>query len=120
MVSYATSPPAEIFYASDPKPTEPSSVVMTDSCYRQVEFAGVLRGAKHPEQARKLIDALLSERFQADVPLQMFVLPARTGTPLPDLFRFAATPDKPLQLDPATVNAHVDQWLDTWTKTVVR
>ena len=120
MVSYATSPPAEIVYASDPKPAEPASVVMTDSCYRQVEFAGVLRGAKHPEQARRLIDALLSEKFQADVPLEMFVLPARTGTPLPDLFRFAAQPAKPLQLDPADVSANLDQWLETWTKTALR
>ncbi len=120
MVSYATSPPAEIVYAADPKPAEPASVVMTDSCYRQVEFAGVLRGTKHPERARKLIDALLSERFQADVPLQMFVLPSRTGTPLPELFRFAATPDKPLQLPPAEVETNLDEWLETWNTTVLR
>jgi len=120
MVSYASSPPAEIYYASDPKPTQPASVVMTDGCYRQVEFAGVLRGAKHPEQAERLIDALLSEEFQADMPLQMFVDPVRTGTPLPDLFKFAATVPNPLQLDPAVVNKNLDQWLDTWTKTVVQ
>ncbi|MCU1346743.1 MAG: putative transporter substrate binding protein [Acidimicrobiia bacterium] len=120
MVSYATSPPAEIVYASEPKPTEPASVVMTDSCYRQVEFAGVLRGAKHPEQARRLIDALLSQEFQTDVPLEMFVMPARSGIVLPDLFRFAAQPAKPLQLDPVQVNANLDRWLDAWTKTALR
>ena len=99
VVSYATSPPAEIVYAAEPKPTEPSTSVMTDGCYRQVEYAGVLAGAANPEGARTLIDWLLTEPVQADVPLSMFVFPARTGTPLPEVFTdFAAVVDAPLEL----------------------
>ena len=86
VVSYATSPPAEIVYASDPKPTKPSTSVMTDGCYRQVEYAGVLAGAANPRAAGKVIDWLLSEPVQADVPLSMFVFPARSGVTLPDVF----------------------------------
>ncbi|MFM7213140.1 MAG: thiamine ABC transporter substrate binding subunit, partial [Actinomycetota bacterium] len=72
VVSYSTSPPAEIVYAADPKPEKPSTSTMTDGCYRQVEFAGVLAGAAQPEAARKVVDWLLSPEVQADIPLSMF------------------------------------------------
>lgn len=115
VVSYATSPPAEIVYASDPKPTEPSTSVMTDGCYRQVEYAGVLDGASNPAGARAVVDWLLSEPVQADVPLSMFVFPARQGTPLPDVFtKFAATVDDPLQLPADEVAANLSDWLAEW------
>ena len=115
VVSYATSPPAEIVYAADPKPTEPSTSVMTDGCYRQVEYAGVLAGAANPDGARQLIDWLLTEPVQADVPLSMFVFPARSGTPLPAVFTdFAAVVDDPLQLPADEVAANLSTWLAEW------
>ena len=115
VVSYATSPPAEIVYAAEPKPTEPSTSVMTDGCYRQVEYAGVLAGAANPSGARALIDYLLTEPVQADVPLSMFVFPARTGTPLPEVFTdFAAVVDDPLQLPSEEVAANLSTWLAEW------
>lgn len=115
VVSYATSPPAEIVYAADPKPSAPSTSVMTDGCYRQVEYAGVLAGAANPAGARLVVDWLLSEPVQADVPLSMFVFPARSGTPLPQVFTdFAATVEEPLQLPPAEVAARLSTWLAEW------
>jgi len=115
VVSYATSPPAEIVYAADPKPTEPSTSVMTDGCYRQVEYAGVLAGAANPDGARAAVDWLLSEPVQADVPLSMFVFPAREGTPLPEVFTdFAATVEQPLQLPAEEVTANLADWLAEW------
>jgi len=115
VVSYATSPPAEIVYAADPKPTKPSTSVMTDGCYRQVEYAGVLAGASNPEGAKKVIDWLLSEPVQADVPLSMFVFPARSGVTPPEVFtKFAAKVDAPMQLDPQQVADNVSAWLADW------
>ena len=115
VVSYATSPPAEIVYAADPKPDKPSTSVMTDGCYRQVEYAAVLAGAARPQAAQKVVDWLASPAVQADVPLSMFVFPARDGVTLPDVFtKFAAKVDRPLQLDSATVADHLDGWLSDW------
>lgn len=115
VVSYATSPPAEIVYAADPKPTEPSTSVMTDGCYRQVEYAGVLAGAANTAGAQAVVDWLLSEPVQADVPLSMFVFPARAGTPLPPVFTdFAADVQDPLQLPAADVTAGLSGWLSDW------
>ncbi len=120
VVSYASSPPAEVYYA-DPKPTTAPTGVLTDTCFRQVELAGVLRGARHPEAARQLINFMLSEKFQADIPLQMFVFPARAGTPLPSVFtKFATVPRRPLWLAPAVIGAQRDNWIKQWTTTVLR
>ena len=115
VVSYATSPPVEIVYASDPKPTTPPSSVLTDGCYRQVEYAGVLAGSSNEAGAQQVVDWLLSEPVQADVPLTMFVFPARAGTPLPEVFtEFAATVDAPLQLPADEVAANLATWLADW------
>jgi len=121
VVSYASSPPAEIVYASDPKPDEPYSSVMESSCFRQVEYAGVLAGTKNPEAARAVVDWLLSPEVQADVPLSMFVFPAVDGTPLPDVFdTWAAKPAAPLTLDPAEIDAKRADWVDTWDQVTLR
>jgi thiamine transport system substrate-binding protein len=121
VVSYATSPPADIVYAAEPKPSTPSTSVMTTGCYRQVEYAGVLKGTANRAGAEQVVDWLLSEPVQADVPLSMFVFPAREGTPLPEVFtKFAANVAKPLQLDPALVAANLPTWLATWGEVMGR
>ena len=119
VVSYASSPPAEIVYATDPKPTKPSTSVVTDGCFRQVEFAGVLRGTNNEEAARAFIDFLLSQPFQRDEPLSMFVDPAVVGTPLPEVFvKFAAVPPNPLTLPPADITANRERWIDAWSQAI--
>lgn len=121
VVSYATSPPAEIVYAADPKPERPSTSVMLDGCFRQVEFAGVLRGSPHPQEAREVVDWLVSPEVQADIPLSMFVFPARRDTPLPEVFeRFAQRPVEPLTLDAETIAQNRSVWVEQWTQIVLR
>ena len=120
VVSYATSPAAEVIF-SGKKPASAPTAVVADSCFRQVELAGVLKGAHNEEGARELIDFMLSPRFQADVPGSMFVLPVREGTPLPDAFtKHAVAPAQPLELAPATIGANRDRWIDEWTRVVLR
>ncbi len=121
VVSYASSPPAEIVYAADPKPSTPGTSVMTDGCFRQVEYAGILAGTKTIAASRAVIDWLLSPQVQADVPLSMFVLPAREGVSLPKVFTdFAAVPAAPLSLPPADIADNRDAWVDEWTDLVLR
>ena len=120
VVSYASSPPAEVIY-SDPPVTEAPTGVITAGCYRQVEAAGILAGTKHPVEAGQLIDFLLSEPVQADVPLSMFVYPVRRGVELPPLFvDHAVTPDDVAVLAPERIAAHREEWIDIWTDLVVR
>ncbi len=120
VVSYASSPPVAVYFA-DPQPAESPIGVVTASCFEQVEYAGVLAGTDHPEEARALVDFMLSPAFQEDVPLSMFVFPAVEGTALPVVFtRFAEVPDDPLTLPIDVIGEGRDRWTDEWTATVLR
>jgi thiamine transport system substrate-binding protein len=104
-----------------PRPTTAPTGVLDSSCYRQIELAGVLRGTSNEDGARELIDFMLSKRFQEDIPLQMFVFPARVDAALPPAFEeFAVVPEQPLELSPEEVEANRERWVDEWTDIVVR
>jgi thiamine transport system substrate-binding protein len=120
VVSYASSPPAEVIFATPP-PKEAPTAVIESSCFRQIELAGVLRGARNEEGARELVDFLLSERFQEDIPLSMFVFPVNRDAKLPPEFEtFAVVPESPLELPPEEIGANRDRWVKEWTSVVLR
>jgi thiamine transport system substrate-binding protein len=120
VVSYASSPPAEVIYRT-PRPSTAPTGVIEDSCFRQIEFAGVLRGAHNKEGARRLVDFMLSKRFQEDIPLAMFVFPVNPDAKLPRAFeKFAVVPEHPLDLPPNQIEANRDDWIKEWTDIVVR
>ncbi|MBE2239618.1 MAG: thiamine ABC transporter substrate-binding protein [Caldilineaceae bacterium] len=122
VVSYSTSPPADVVYATDGR-TAPASVnlALPGSAFRQVEFVGVLAGASQPELARDFVDFMLGEQFQSDIPLQMFVYPANPNAPLPDLFtQFAQAPADPVLFDPAAIEANRERWVQAWAEVMTR
>jgi thiamine transport system substrate-binding protein len=120
VVSYGTSPAFEVDPAADPATVQSPTSVMTDSCFRQVEFVGVLKGTKNQAAAEKLIDFMLSDAFQADIPVSMYVFPIRPSTTLPPAFKnYGVLPDKPLSLDPKVIDAKRDAWLKTWNDIVL-
>ncbi|HEY8217138.1 MAG TPA: thiamine ABC transporter substrate-binding protein [Acidimicrobiia bacterium] len=120
VVSYASSPPAAVYFA-DPQPkTSPIGTVL-DTCFDQIEFAGVLKGTEHVKEATALVEFMLSKEFQADVPLQMFVFPARADVGLPAVFtKFADVPAHPASMTPASIGRNRERWIDEWTDTVLR
>ena len=108
VVSYASSPPAEVLFAGKPLAEAPTAVVES-TCFRQIELAGLLRGAWNAKGAQQLIDFLLSPTFQRDVPLSMFVFPVREGVALPPAFvKHAVVPESPLELPPDVIGANRD------------
>ncbi len=118
VTSYATSPVAEVLYAAEPIEVSPTAV-LDDSCFRQIEFAGILAGAEHPEAAELLIDFLLGPDFQADIALNMFVRPVRDGVELPAVFvDNAVVIDAPLTLAPADIEANRADWTERWNEIV--
>jgi len=122
VVSYSTSPPADVVYASDGR-TEPASVNVSpvDGTFRQIEFVGILDGAKEPELAQAFVDYMLSARFQEDIPLQMFVYPANSNATLPQVFvDFGQTPEQPVELAPESNEESREQWINDWTDVMLR
>jgi len=122
VVSYASSPPAEVQFSEEPFEEAPTGVVVgAESCFRQIEFVGLLRNAERPDLARAWIDFMLSETFQEDIPLHMFVFPANENAELPDVFaEFAVVPDEPVTLDYRAIEENREQWIDAWTETTFR
>ena len=111
VVSYGSSPAAEVS-ADGPTPTK----ALFDACFRQIEFAGILRGTKHEAAARQVIDFLLSDTFQADMPPNMYVYPIRKNVPIPDSFRSAGGQAfEPLTVAPAKIDSNREAWIKAWS-----
>ena len=119
VVSYGSSPPAEVLFADPPRDDSPTGVI-GDTCFRQVEFAGVLRGTDSPDAARRLVDFLIGQEFQSELPLNLFVYPTNEAVALPQEFVVhAVVPDAPRSLDPAVIDANRAIWIDEWTELVL-
>ena len=115
-LSYATSP---AFTVSEDG-SESTTSALLETCFRQVEYAGVLTGSDNSEGARELVDFLLTEDVQAALPESMYMYPADPGTELPaDWEKFAPQADAPFEVEPAEVSEHRDEWIERWTETVV-
>lgn len=120
VVSYASSPPAEVIFATEPTDQAPTGVLGA-SCYRQIEYAAILEGSDAPSAARQLIDFMLSIEFQQDIPLNMFVYPANSDAALPaDFITYTVFPDEVRLFDPAIVDANREAWIREWTEIVLR
>jgi thiamine transport system substrate-binding protein len=122
VVSYASSPPAEVVLAESPIEEPPTAAITADNtCFRQIEFVGILRGTEHEELAQKFIDFMLSKQFQEDIPLNMFVFPANSEAALPDVFtQWVQVSENPVTVDSAEIDANREQWIQDWTAVVLR
>ncbi len=114
VVSYASSPSAEVG-----EDGEPRTQAVLDTCFRQVEYAGVLAGAKNREDAGKVVDLLVSPEFQRTVPELMYVYPARSDVALPESWQRAAPmPPAPATLPAADIQANRERWVEQWRAAV--
>jgi thiamine transport system substrate-binding protein len=122
VVSYGTSPAAEVYYADPPVKESPTaSLVGNGMCFRQVEFVGILKGTPNRALAEKFVDYMLSTQFQEDIPLQMFVFPANSKATVPQVFTDnIQKPDQPATLDPAVISANRDAWLSAFTEQILK
>lgn len=122
VVSYASSPPAAVYYSENTVTEAPTAAVVTDgSAFRQIEFVGILKGSKNVKLAEAFIDFMLSVPLQEDIPLKMFVFPSNSEAKLPEVFtQHAVVAEKPAMVDPARIEAMRDTWIDEWTTAVLR
>ncbi|MEV6011162.1 thiamine ABC transporter substrate-binding protein [Streptomyces sp. NPDC051976] len=120
VVSYASSPPAEVVGVTPPPAQSPVGV-STGTCFRQIEFAGLLHGAKNTAGGKALIDFMLSKTFQQDMPLQMYVDPVRTDATEPPVFvKYGAKVADPETMAPDKIAAKRDEWVKAWSSIVLK
>jgi thiamine transport system substrate-binding protein len=122
VVSYSSSPPFEIVFAEEPSAVITTAAVTSDnSCFRQIEFVGILKGTANRDLAEKWIDFMLSPTFQEDLPLQMFVFPVNPSAQLAEVFsKYMVNPQRPVKITPQEIARGREEWIKAWTETVLR
>jgi thiamine transport system substrate-binding protein len=122
VVSYASSPPAEVFFMQTPPEEAPTGAVVTDgTCFRQIEYIGILHGTDNLDAAQQFVDFMLSVEFQEDMPLNMFVYPVNPEAALPDIFTdYSAVPENPVTMDYQEIDSNREAWIEAWTETALR
>jgi thiamine transport system substrate-binding protein len=120
VVSYASSPAAEVAFATTPLDDSPTaSITASGTCFRQIEFVGILAGTKNRDLAEKFVDFMLDVPFQEGMPLSMFVYPVNPKAALPDVFTKYATPATEAATTPADLATKRDTWIEAWTQAVL-
>ena len=122
VVSYASSPAAEVVFAETPLDDAPTaSIIGPDTCFRQIEFVGILKGTDQRALAEKFVDFMLGKQFQEDMPLQMFVYPVNPNAALPEVFtKYAQSAELPVTMSSETIAQSRDEWIQTWTDIVLK
>ena len=122
VVSYSSSPAFELIYAEQPLESPPTAAVVSDeTCFRQIEFVGILDGTDNEADARKWIDFMLAPEFQEDMPLQMFVFPVNSDAALDDIFiNYLISPGTTAYISPEEIAMNRERWINEWTQSVLR
>ncbi len=122
VVSYASSPPAEVLYGDPELDSAPTgAIVADDTCFRQIEFVGILNGTDKLEEAQQFVDFTIGQAFQEDLPLQMFVFPVNQDAELPDVFtEYAQIPENPVSISINAIDENRETWIRAWTQVVLR
>lgn len=121
VVSYATSPAAEVQFGKGKYTTPPTgNLFLKGGVFRQVEGAAVLRHSKQPLLAAKLVQYLQSPRVQQAIPTEMWGYPAAEGTPLPKVFEFAQAPTQYYSPAPQLIASQQRTWVSRWTRTTLK
>ena len=122
VVSYGTSPAAEVIFADPPIDNAPTaSILGTDTCFRQIEFVGILKGTQNRTLAEKFLDFMLDKQFQENMPMQMFVYPVNPNAILPEAFtKYSQAPAQTATLAPDIIASNRDKWIQAWTDTVMK
>lgn len=122
VLSYATSPAFEQLFADPPRADSPTANILAPKAvFRQVEYAGILKGTKNETLARKLIDFLLSVPVQEDIPGQMAVYPVNSDANVPEAFTAFSNVDvAPADVSAADIARNREKWVEEWTKAVLR
>ena len=124
VVSYVTSP-LETLETSQSSSNLPESttktVALTDTCYDQVEYAGIVRNAKNKEGAEKFIEFMLSKKVQDVLLDTMYVFPVSNEATIPDeVLQHTPPVENALRLDPVVLEEKRQEWLREWNSIITQ
>lgn len=121
VVSYASSPAAEVFYSKE-KITEPptGNLFFKGAVLRQVEGVALVRGGRQRAAAGRFIEFMRSAPVQEALQTTMWMFPVEPGVQRPDVMRHASEPAR--FEDPAShlVAGKGADWVSRWTRVVLK
>ena len=92
-----------------------------NTCFRQIEFVGILKGTNNRALAEAWVDFMLSTTFQEDMPLQMFVFPVNLEAKLDPAFeQHLDIPMVTAYVSPEDIAENRETWLREWTEAILR
>jgi len=121
VVSYASSPAAEVFYSKE-KISEPptASLFLKGGVFRQVEGVALVRGGQQREAAGRFIEFMRSPAVQEGLQTTMWMYAAEPNTPRPEVLRHAPEPSAFENPSPESIAQHGSDWVSRWTKVVLK
>jgi thiamine transport system substrate-binding protein len=119
VLSYQSSPAAELFYSKNPKKNMPrtESLNIPGGTWVDIEGAGILARSKKQNLARIWLSWLNSETVQQDIQTRMWMIPLHTNTPLHEVYNQVGLTHTTPKISSFKWQ---DQWLSKWKKEVYR
>ena len=121
VVSYASSPAAEVFYSKEKLTDSPTaSLFLPGAVFKQVEGVALIKGGKQRAEAEKFLEFMRSNDVQEAMQTTMWMFPMLSTTKRAEVMRFAPEPAKFESLPAAVIAEKGAGWISRWTKTVLK
>ena len=121
VVSYASSPAAEVFYSKEKITESPTaSLFLKGGVFRQVEGVALVKGGQQRDVAARFVEFLRSAPVQEGLQTSMWMFAAEPGTHRPEVLRHAPEPSAFDNPSPDTIAAKGSAWVDRWTRLVLK
>jgi thiamine transport system substrate-binding protein len=121
VVSYASSPAAEVFYSKE-KITEPptGSLSLKGGVFQQVEGVALVKGGAQREAAARFVEFMRSPAVQEALQTTMWMYPAEKSVARAEVMRHAPEPATHDAMPAETIAAKSGEWISRWTKVVLK
>ena len=121
VVSYSTSPAAEVFYSKEKITESPTgNLFLKGGVFRQVEGVALIKGGAQAELAGRFIEFLRSPATQEALQTTMWMFPAESGVARPEVMRHAAETTVFEAPRSETIANKGPDWVSRWTKVVLK
>ena len=121
VVSYATSPAAEVFYSKTKITEAPTgSLALAGGVFQQVEGVALVKGGGQRVAAGKFIEFMRSPAVQEALQTEMWMYAAEPGTAKAEAMRYASEPTAHYNPSAADIASKNSDWISRWTKVVLK
>lgn len=121
VVSYATSPAAEVFFSKKKITESPTgNLFLKGGVFRQVEGVALIKGGGQREAALKFVDFMRSPPVQEALQTNMWMYPVQANTSRAEVMRHAVEPVEFETPDAQLVATKGADWVARWTKVVLK